>query len=40
MIYHVLKDGTRVDSIEGRVIKAEEFRQLYETIRRIQREDR
>ena len=34
-IRHVLKDGTEVDSIEGHVIKAEEFPQLYEEVGRI-----
>lgn len=34
-IHHVLKDGTEVDSIEGKVIKAEEFQVLYEVINRI-----
>ena len=34
-IHHVLKDGTEVESIEGHVIKAEEFQVLYEVINRI-----
>lgn len=34
-IHHVLKDGTEVDSIEGHVIKADEFSTLYEVINRI-----
>lgn len=37
-IKHVLKDGTEVDSIEGKVIKADEFSLLYEVINRIQKE--
>lgn len=37
-IHHVLKDGTEVDSIEGKVIKADEFGTLYEVINRIQKE--
>ena len=37
-IKHVLKDGTQVDSIEGKVIKAEQFGVLYETINRIQKD--
>lgn len=36
-IHHVLKDGTKVDSIEGHVIKADEFQVLYEVINRIQK---
>lgn len=34
-IKHVLKDGTQVDSIEGHLIKADEFKVLYEVINRI-----
>ena len=37
-IKHVLKDDTEVDSIDGHVIKAEEFTVLYEVINRIQKE--
>ena len=37
-IKHVLKDGTLVESIEGKVIKAKDFSVLYETINRIQKE--
>jgi len=37
-IHHVLKDGTAVDSIDGHVIKADEFSVLYEVINRIQKE--
>ena len=37
-IKHVLKDGTKVDSVEGHVIKASEFKVLYEVINRIQKE--
>lgn len=37
-IKHVLKDGTQVDSIEGKVIKAKDFTVLYEVINRIQKE--
>ena len=37
MIRHILKDGTKVDSIEGRVIKADQFETLYAIIDRIQR---
>ena len=38
-IQHVLKDGTKVDSVEGHVIKADEFSVLYEVIDRINRKD-
>ena len=34
-IHHVLKDGREVDSIEGHVIKADEFSMLYEVVSRI-----
>lgn len=34
-IHHILKDGTKVDSIEGHMIKAEEFKVLYEVINKI-----
>lgn len=37
-ITHVLKDGTQVESIEGKVIKAKDFSVLYETINRMQKE--
>ncbi len=35
MIHHVLKDGTEVKSIEGHVIKADEFDTLYQVVNRI-----
>lgn len=38
-IQHVLKDGTKVDSIKGHVIKAEDHPVLYEVIDRISRKD-
>ena len=38
MIHHILKDGTEVDDITGKVIKAEDFPVLYEVINRIQKE--
>lgn len=34
-IKHVLKDGTQVESIEGKVIKADQHELLYEAIKRI-----
>ena len=37
-IKHVLKDGTQVDSIEGKVIKADQHELLYEIINRMQKE--
>lgn len=39
MIRHVLKDGRTVDSIEGHVIKADQFPVLYEVIERISKKD-
>lgn len=37
MVRHILKDGTEVKDIKGKVIKASEFRTLYEVINRIQK---
>lgn len=34
-VRHVLKDGTEVPSVEGKVIKADDFRTMYEVIIRI-----
>ena len=36
MIYHVLKNGSRVDSVKGMVIKADQFPQVYRVIERIE----
>lgn len=36
MIYHVLKDGSRVESIEGVVIKVDQFPLVYKVIERIE----
>lgn len=36
MIYHVLKDGSRVDSIKGIVIKADQFPLVYRVIDSIE----
>ncbi len=35
MIYHVLKDGTQVDDITGRVIKIEDAEPLYQFLHSI-----
>ena len=35
MIHHVLKDGSKVESIEGHVIKADQFDMLYQIINNI-----
>lgn len=35
MIRHILKDGTEVDDITGKVIKAEQHPVLYEVISKI-----
>ncbi|WP_298535752.1 hypothetical protein [uncultured Methanobrevibacter sp.] len=34
-IKHILKDGTQIDDIAGKVIKADQFPVLYEAINRI-----
>lgn len=34
-VKHVLKDGTEVENIDGHLIKAEEFKTLYEIISQI-----
>lgn len=36
MIYHVLKDGSRVESVKGVVIKADQFPLVYRVIERIE----
>lgn len=38
MVRHILKDGTEVEDITGKIIKASEFRTLYEVINRIEKE--
>lgn len=40
MIRHILKDGTEVADVAGKVIKAEEHTVLYEVINRINEEGR
>ena len=40
MIKHILRNGTQVDSVEGKVIKAQEFGVLYEVIGRIRNDER
>lgn len=37
-IHHVLKDGTEVADIAGKVVKAKDNEQLYEAINRISSE--
>ena len=39
MIRHILKDGTEVDDITGKVIQADEFETLYQVINRIQEKE-
>lgn len=39
MIRHILADGTEVDDITGKVIKADEFEVLYQVINRIQEKE-
>lgn len=36
MIYHVLKDGSKVESVRGIVIKVDQFPQVYRVIERIE----
>lgn len=36
MIYHVLKDGSRVDSVKGIVIKADQFPLIYRVVEQIE----
>lgn len=36
MITHVLKDGTKLNDISGRVIKQDDFKFVYEIIKRIE----
>ncbi len=38
-VIHILKDGTEVKDITGHVIKAAEFKVLYEVIDRIQQKE-
>lgn len=38
-IHHVLKDGTKVDSIEGHMIKAKDFPVLYEIVIKINQKE-
>lgn len=35
-VFHVLKDGTKVDSVAGKVIKYDQFESLYSVITAIQ----
>lgn len=37
-VKHILKDGREVQDIENRVIKVDDFKPLYEAIKRIQKE--
>lgn len=37
MIYHVLKDGSRVESIRDIVIKSNQFPQIYKVIEQIEK---
>ena len=40
MITHILKDGTKVDSIAGRVIRVKDFEHVYQIIGRIEQRGR
>lgn len=35
-VYHVLKDGSKVDSVKDYVIKMDQFPQVYRVIERIE----
>ena len=37
MIIHILADGSKVDSIQGKVIKADQFPKIYGVIDQIER---
>lgn len=37
MVRHFRKDGTQIDSVEGIVIKQEEFKGVYEILEKIER---
>ena len=37
-VKHILKDGREVQDIENKVIKVDDFKPLYEAIKRIQKE--
>lgn len=39
-VRHILKDGTEVESIAGRVIRQEDFRELYRVIDRIGKKEK
>lgn len=36
MIKHILKDGTELNSIAGRVIYADDFKRVYQIIERME----
>lgn len=38
MIKHFRKDGTQVDSIEGIVLKKDDFKGLYQMLERMEKE--
>lgn len=35
MVYHILKDGTRVKDINGRIVRYEEAKPLYNLVQKI-----
>ena len=37
MVYHVLKDGSKVNSVNGIVIRKDQYPQIYKVINRIER---
>lgn len=36
MIYHILKDGSKVESVKGIVIKADQFPLIYRVVEQIE----
>lgn len=37
-VYHILKDGTRVEGVNGRVVKYDDSPTVYEILRNIRKE--
>ena len=40
MVINILKDGTRIDDLQGHVIQGEDADRIRETIERIERRDK
>lgn len=39
MIYHIMKDGTRRDSIDGYIVKYEQKKELYKRLSKMKARD-